>query len=113
MPSAPAGLAAPRHEAASVGGRRCAHSARRTHAKPATLPATGSGPARRRWLREPCALPPEKGSAAVSKAQELHAKAAECDLKADRAKDPEASRLLREAAASWRSMAIQAERLGW
>lgn len=49
----------------------------------------------------------------MNKAQELHAKAAECDLKADRAKDPEASRLLREAAASWRSMAIQAERLGW
>lgn len=49
----------------------------------------------------------------MSKAQELQAKAAECDQKADRTKDPEVRRLLREAAASWRSMAIQAERLGW
>jgi hypothetical protein len=48
----------------------------------------------------------------VSKAEEFHAKAAECDRKAEQAKDIEAKRLLKEAADNWRSMASQAERQG-
>jgi len=46
----------------------------------------------------------------VSKAEEFHAKAAECERKAQQAKDTEAKRLLREAADNWRSMASDAER---
>ena len=46
----------------------------------------------------------------MSKAEEFHAKAAECERKAEQAKDTEAKRLLREAADNWRSMASDAER---
>jgi hypothetical protein len=48
----------------------------------------------------------------VSKAEEFRARAAECEEKANQAKDAEAKRLLREAAETWRSMATQVERLG-
>ena len=46
----------------------------------------------------------------ASKAEEFHAKAAECERKAEQAKDAEAKRLLREAADNWRRMASDAER---
>jgi hypothetical protein len=49
----------------------------------------------------------------VSKADEFRASAAECDNLADKAKDPEAKRMLREAADNWRKMSEQAQRLGW
>jgi hypothetical protein len=48
-----------------------------------------------------------------AKADEFRARAAECDEKADQAKDTEAKRMLREAAENWRSMAAQAERHEW
>jgi hypothetical protein len=48
-----------------------------------------------------------------AKADEFRARAAECDEKADQAKDVEAKRMFREAAANWRSMAAQAERHEW
>ena len=48
----------------------------------------------------------------TNEAGEFRAKAAECEEKADQAKDAEAKRLLREAAENWRSLATQAERLG-
>lgn len=48
----------------------------------------------------------------MSKPEALRAKAAECDKKADQAKDPESKRLLQQAADDWRSMAVQAERFG-
>jgi hypothetical protein len=38
-------------------------------------------------------------------------KANECDTLADEAKDPEARRMLREAADNWRTMAERAERM--
>jgi hypothetical protein len=46
----------------------------------------------------------------MTRAEAFRAKAAECDKKADEAKDAEAKRLFREAAGDWLSMAIQAER---
>jgi DNA-binding NtrC family response regulator len=46
----------------------------------------------------------------MSKAEAFRANAAECDKKADQAKDIEAKRMFREAAENWRSMAAQAER---
>jgi phage shock protein A len=48
----------------------------------------------------------------VSKAEEFRARAAECEEKANQAKDAGAKRLLREAAETWRGMATQVERLG-
>ncbi len=48
----------------------------------------------------------------ASKAEEFRTRAAECEEKANQAKDTEAKQLLREAAETWRSMATQAERLG-
>ncbi len=49
----------------------------------------------------------------MSKVDEFRANAAECEKLADQAKDPEAKRMLREAADNWRKMADQAQRLGW
>ena len=49
----------------------------------------------------------------MSKAEEFRTNAAQCDKLAEQAKDPEAKRMLREAADNWRKMAEQAERLGW
>ena len=46
----------------------------------------------------------------MTKADECRARAAECDEKADQAKDPEAKRLLEDAAAEWRTMADLADR---
>jgi hypothetical protein len=46
----------------------------------------------------------------MSKADEFRASAVECDKLADQAKDPEAKRMLREAADNWRKMADQAQR---
>jgi len=43
----------------------------------------------------------------------FRAKAVDCDKLADKAGDAEAKRMLREAAENWRTMADQAERLGW
>jgi hypothetical protein len=40
----------------------------------------------------------------------FHARAVECDKLADEAREPEAKRILREAAANLRAMAVQAER---
>jgi hypothetical protein len=48
----------------------------------------------------------------MTRAETFRAKAAECDKKADEAKDAEAKRLLQEAADNWISMAIQVERFG-
>jgi hypothetical protein len=48
----------------------------------------------------------------VSKAEDFRAKAVECDKLADAAWDPEAKRMLREAANNWRLLADQAERMG-
>jgi hypothetical protein len=48
----------------------------------------------------------------MTRVETLRAKAAECDKKANEAKDAEAKRLLREAADNWLSMAIQEERFG-
>jgi hypothetical protein len=49
----------------------------------------------------------------MSKAEKLRAHTAECDKLADQATDPEAKRMLREAADNWRKMAEQARRHGW
>jgi hypothetical protein len=49
----------------------------------------------------------------VTRAEEFRVKAAECDRLADEAIDPDAKRMLREAANNWWLMADQAERLGW
>jgi hypothetical protein len=49
----------------------------------------------------------------MTKAEEFLVSAAECDKLADQAKDPEAKRMLREAADNWRKMAQQAERHNW
>jgi hypothetical protein len=46
----------------------------------------------------------------LTKADECRARAAECDEKAERAKDPAAKRLLEDAAAEWRTMAALADR---
>jgi hypothetical protein len=54
-----------------------------------------------------------EGSATVSQAEALRAKAAECEKKADQAKDLEAKRVLRKEADNWRTMALQADRFGW
>lgn len=48
----------------------------------------------------------------ISKAEEFRSSAAECDKLAEQAKDPEAKRMLREAASNWRKMAEQAQRFG-
>lgn len=73
---------------------------------------TGYGSARRWWLRDRVRSRLREGSAAMTRAETFRAKAAECDKKADEAKDAEAKRLLREAADNWISMAIQVERFG-
>jgi hypothetical protein len=49
----------------------------------------------------------------MSKADDFRAKAAECDKLSNKTTDPEAKRNLCEAAANWRTMADQAERLRW
>jgi hypothetical protein len=41
----------------------------------------------------------------VTKAEDFRANAVECDKLADKASDPEAKRMLREAADNWRTMA--------
>jgi hypothetical protein len=46
----------------------------------------------------------------VSKAEDFTTKATEFDKLADKATDPEAKRMFREAADIWRAMAVQAER---
>jgi hypothetical protein len=46
----------------------------------------------------------------MSKADDLRANAAECERKADVAKDLEAQRFFREAAIEWRNLALRAER---
>jgi hypothetical protein len=48
----------------------------------------------------------------MTRAEAFRAKAAECDKKADEARDAEAKRLFREAADNWLSMAIQEEQFG-
>ena len=48
-----------------------------------------------------------------SKADYYRAKAAECEEKAEAARDLRAKQMLKEAAQYWREMAAQAERLGW
>jgi hypothetical protein len=48
----------------------------------------------------------------MTRAEAFRAKAAECNKKANEAKDEEARRLFREAADNWLSMAIQEERFG-
>ena len=49
----------------------------------------------------------------MTRAEEFRAKAAECDRLADEAIDPDAKRLLREAANNWWLIAEEAECLGW
>jgi hypothetical protein len=49
----------------------------------------------------------------VTTAEEYRAKAAECDRLAGEAENPDAKRLLREAANNWWLIAEEAERLGW
>jgi hypothetical protein len=49
----------------------------------------------------------------VNSAEDFRAKAVECDNLAEKAWDPEAKRMLREAANNWRLLADQAERIGW
>jgi|SRR5215472_2493285 len=46
----------------------------------------------------------------LTTAEECRARAAQCDEKAGQAKDPEAKRLLEDAAAEWRTMAVLADR---
>jgi hypothetical protein len=46
----------------------------------------------------------------MSKVDEFRAKAAECEKRAEEAKDSDARRFLAEAAESWREMAAQAEK---
>jgi hypothetical protein len=46
----------------------------------------------------------------LTTADECRARAAACDEKAEQAKDPEAKRLLEDAATEWRTMAAQADR---
>ena len=46
----------------------------------------------------------------MTTAEECRARAAQCDEKAEQAKDPEAKRLLEDAAAEWRTMAVLADR---
>jgi hypothetical protein len=46
----------------------------------------------------------------LTTADECRARAAACDEKAKQAKDPEAKRLLEDAAIEWRTMAALAER---
>jgi len=48
-----------------------------------------------------------------TRAEYFRARAAECEEKAKAAKDPEAKRMLLEAAKHWREMADQSERLRW
>ena len=48
----------------------------------------------------------------MDKAAEFRARAVECDKLADKAHDPEAKRMLREAAQNWRTLAERAERMG-
>ena len=48
-----------------------------------------------------------------SRAEYFRTKAAECEEKAEAARDTEAKRMFREAAQHWREMAAQAERLKW
>ena len=47
----------------------------------------------------------------MSKAEYFRARAAECDELAEKATDPKAKRMLREAAEHWRFLAAQAEQL--
>jgi hypothetical protein len=49
----------------------------------------------------------------ANKSEDFRNQAGECDKLADKATDPEATRMLREAANNWRKMPEQAERLGW
>jgi hypothetical protein len=48
----------------------------------------------------------------MNNADDFRAKATECDELAAKAGDPEAKRMLQEAADNWRVMAKQAERFG-
>jgi hypothetical protein len=47
------------------------------------------------------------------KAEEYRRTAQECERMSEESKDPEAKRILKEAAEQWRNMAAQADRLGW
>jgi hypothetical protein len=47
------------------------------------------------------------------KEEQYRRKAQDCDRMSDEAKEPEAKRMLKEAAEQWRQMAAQAERHGW
>jgi len=51
---------------------------------------TGCGSARRWWLRDRVRSRLREGGAAMTRAEKFRAKAAECDKKADEAKDAEA-----------------------
>ena len=48
-----------------------------------------------------------------TKAEEFRKRTAEADEKAEKAMDTEAQAAFREIAKHWRTMAAQAERLGW